>query len=409
LIVSKEYTEKEKIRLAVVITHAIQYQVPLFRELSKDPMIDLTVFYFCKWGAYEYYDPQMGKRLKWDIPLLDGYNYKFLRNLSPLNSPNKFFGLVNPGIIKELVYGKYDAVVIHGYAIFSYLLAYIGAWISRTPVIFRGETVLRENRSYLKNLFKNVLLKILFKNTSAFLSIIEKSTEFYKYYNVPDNKIFYTPYSVDNDFFIKESEKWRKSKTKIKKELSYQAETPIVLFVGKLVERKRPFDLLYAYEELKDKAGLIFVGDGILKNDLQEYCKRKNLSRVNFAGFINQSELPKYYAISDIFVLPSSSNEVSPLVINEAMCCGLPVVVSDAIPSARDYVQEGKNGYIFPFNNIEKLQSYIDELLTDRNLKEAMCDHSIELIYKFSQERNIKVIKKASSFILKDLNNYIIK
>ena len=395
MIVSKEYTEKEKIRLAVVITHAIQYQVPLFRELSKDPMIDLTVFYFCKWGAYEYYDPQMGKRLKWDIPLLDGYNYKFLRNLSPLNSPNKFFGLVNPGIIKELVCGKYDVVVIHGYAIFSYLLAYIGAWISRTPVIFRGETVLRENRPFLKNLFKNILLKILFKNTSAFLSIIEKSTEFYKYYRVPDNKIFYTPYSVDNDFFIKESEKWRKSKTKIKKELGYQAEVPIVLFVGKLVERKRPFDLLYAYEELKDKAGLIFVGDGILKNDLQEYCKRKNLSRVNFAGFINQSELPKYYAISDIFVLPSSSNEVSPLVINEAMCCGLPVVVSDAIPSARDYVDEYSNGFIYECGDSTNLTNRIMELIMDKNLCNKMGNNSRKKVIKWNVTNSVKYIKEA--------------
>ncbi|MHA2055513.1 MAG: glycosyltransferase family 4 protein [Candidatus Hodarchaeales archaeon] len=395
---SKKKNKKEQIRIAVVITHAIQYQVPFFRELAKDPMIDLTVYYFCKWGAYEYYDPQMGTRLKWDMPLLDGYKYRFLSNLSPLDSPNKFFGLVNPGIIKELIVGKYDAVVIHGYAIFSYLLTYIGAWISRTPVMFRGETVLRENESLLRNVFKNIVLKILFKNTSAFLSIIRKSQEFYKYYNVPDNQIFYTPYSIDNDYFIKESKKWRESKTKIKKELGYKEDLPLILFVGKLVERKRPFDLLYAYEQLKDKAGLIFVGDGKLKIDLQSYCDKKHLERVRFIGFVNQSELPKYYALSDIFVLPSSSKEVSPLVINEAMCSSLPVVVSDAVPSATDYIKNGDNGYVYEFGNLSQLRDCIYTLLTNKSIRLEMGDSSLQHIVNYSNRHNtVKILEALSS------------
>ena len=381
---NKNNIKKGKIRLAVIITHAIQYQVPLYKEFTKHSNIDINVYYFCKWGSHEYYDPQLGKKMKWDVPMLDGYKYKFLLNLSPLDTPDKFFGLINPGIIKELVLNKYDAVIIHGYAIFSYLLAYLGAWISGTPILFRGEVVQRDNRSFMKSLIKDMFLKILFKNTGAFLSIISKSTDFYKHYGVPDNKIYYAPYSVDNDYFTIESQKWRDDKGRIKAELGYEKDQPLILFVGKLVERKRPFDLLDA-----------FVGDGKLKTELKMFCNNEKLYNVRFTGFINQAELPKYYGISDIFVLPSTSDEVSPVVINEAMCCGLPVVVSDDIPSAGDYVKNGINGYIYTSGDVEELSQILKELLTNLSNNHIMGIASSNLIAKFGNEQTLNTISKA--------------
>jgi glycosyltransferase involved in cell wall biosynthesis len=170
------------------------------------------------------------------------------------------------------------------------------------------------------------------------------------------------------------------------------------LFVGKLVERKKPFDLLYAYEQLKDKAGLIFVGDGKLKIDLQSYCDKKHLERVRFIGFVNQSELPKYYALSDIFVLPSSSKEVSPLVINEAMCSSLPVVVSDAVPSATDYIKNGENGYVYEFGNLSQLRDCIYTLLTNKSIRLEMGDSSLQHIVNYSNRHNtVKILEALSS------------
>jgi glycosyltransferase involved in cell wall biosynthesis len=148
-------------------------------------------------------------------------------------------------------------------------------------------------------------------------------------------------------------------------------------------------------------AGLIFVGDGLLRLSLQQYAKEKGLSRVIFVGFKNQSELPKYYAVADIFVLPSSSKEASPLVINEAMCCALPIVVSDAIPSAVDFVKRGDNGYIYPVGKIDELANYLLKLLNDSELRERMGKCSLEMIAKWSYKEDVEGILAALEYVRK--------
>jgi glycosyltransferase involved in cell wall biosynthesis len=357
----------------------IQYQAPLFRALAARSEVDLTVYFCDTRGAEESLDSGFGKRFRWDTKLLDGYGYKFLRNLSPFPSPERFLGVLNPGIIRELYRQRFDAVIIHGYALAAYWLGYLGAWLSGTQVLFRGECVLRPNRPWWIRVGKRVLLSALFSRTAAFLVIGSKSREFYTALGIPEAKLYFTPYAVDNDFFMDESERWRPRRGELKGEMGF-GELPVVMYCGKLLERKRPFDLLQAYEGIQRDAGLLFVGDGHLRPGLERYVEERGFSYVRFSGFVNQSELPKYYALADVFVLPSGEGEVSPLVINEAMCCGLPVVVSDAVPSADDFVRNGENGYIYPCGDLDHLGRILRRCVLEEGLRRDMGVRSKEMI-----------------------------
>ncbi len=121
--------------------------------------------------------------------------------------------------------------------------------------------------------------------------------------------------------------------------------------------------LLLAHRELskKVKSSLVFVGDGYLRDKMEKYINDNNLENVFIMGFRNQSELPGFYAMSDVFVLPSKL-EPWGLVVNEAMCFGLPVIVSDQVGASGDLVVDDENGYIFPACNINALTKSLTEL-----------------------------------------------
>lgn len=391
-------TSKKKFKLAIISSHPVQYQAPLYKYLSADEEIDLFVYYCSKWGLEDYHDPELKASFRWDIDLLDGYEYKFLKNYSLFQIPGKFWSVVNPEVIIELIKNKYDAILIPGYALFSYLLALFGAKITSTPIFFRGETYIKNKNGKLFEKLKKMFLSGLFKNINAFLAIGSQSIEFYKHYNVPDEKIFLTPYAVDNDFFMDMKEKWRQEVGRLKYNM-FNNDLPVILFVGKLTDKKRPLDLLKAYIDVKNASNLVFVGDGQQREELEQFKNENELNNVHFAGFKNQTEVTKYYSFSDVFVLPSSVGEVSPLVINEAMASGLAIVASNLIPSAADFVKNGENGYIFNAGSIQELGKYLKVLVGDKGLREKMGKRSKEIINKWSFKEDLIGIKKAIDFI----------
>ena len=240
--------------------------------------------------------------------------------------------------------------------------------------------------------------EIFFQGINAFLTIGSRSEQFYRYYNIPQEKLFFTPYSVDNEYFINQSKIYRSKKEGLKKKEGIPEILPTILYVGKLVERKRPLDLLIAFSKIINRASLVFIGEGKLKPVLEKYVQDKAVKNVFFIGFVNQSMLPKYYSIGDIFVLPSSSQEVSPLVINEAMCCELPIITTDAVPSAIDFVKHGRNGFIYPVGDIDSLVIYLDELLSDPGKHQKMGKSSLEIISNWNYEACVMGILQALEF-----------
>jgi len=225
--------------------------------------------------------------------------------------------------------------------------------------------------------------------------------------------LFFAPYAVDNKRFIEARKSLSKNRKLLRKELRIDEKDIVILFVGKLIYKKHPFDLLRAYELLNmgksdlpninvnvrrsdfQKFNLIFVGDGILRPELENYVKEYNLKNVHFTGFKNQTEIPKYYALSDIFVLPSGAGETWGLVVNEAMCFGLPIIASDVVGCGPDLVKHGENGYIYPVGNIEKLTDYLEDLIKNPEKRKSFGKKSFEIIQEYTYEKDIKGILEA--------------
>ena len=388
-----------KYRIAFLISHPIQYMSPLFRELSKQPQIDFKVYYCSDESIKGMRDIGFGREVKWDTPLLEGYRYEFISNNSLI--PTIFkppFGLINLGIIIKILKHKHDVIIIHGWHYVTHWLAIITALLSRIPIFLRSEQPLNQEslKPKWKIYIKKIILGLLFKRIKGFLAIGSENREFYKFYGAKEEKIFLTPYAVDNDSLITENEKVKIQGEKLRGILGISKEDLIILFVGKLINKKRPMDLLRAYERIKiENKALIFVGEGKLRNSLEEYVKTKDFKKIYFTGFKNQTELSEYYAMADIFVLPSGVGETWGLVVNEAMCFGLPVIVSDLVGCGKDLVRSGENGFIFEMGNIEKLKECLENLTSDSNLRKEMGTKSLERIKQWDYQFDVKGIMEA--------------
>lgn len=384
-------------KIAFLTSHPIQYQVPFFRKLDQEPGTDLRIYFCLDIGVKKYKDPEFGKEIKWDIPLLEGYKYKFLKNYSPKPKPF-FFGQINFGIIKELYKNKYDAIIVHGWNSFTNILAIVFAKIFGAKVFLRGIAPLNQEffKPKLKIFFKKILFFFFFKLIDAFLYVGEENKNFYKFYGVKEKKIFFCPYAVENERFIKSYSYWQEKRKALREKLGIKENDVVILFAGKLIEKKRPLVLLKAYEKISvANKFLIFVGQGKLKEEMENYIKRRNLKNIIITGFVNQKEISKYYALADIFVLPSGLGETWGAVVNEAMCCKLPIIVSDLVGCGKDLVREEENGYLFKVNDVDDLSKKLEILVKDKQKREKFGQKSFQIIQNYSYENDIKGLLKA--------------
>jgi len=389
-------------RVAYLISHPIQYQVPLLRRLAAHPEVSLHVYYMDDQGTKPSRDPEFGMPVHWDLPLLDGYPWRLLRNVSPWPEADHFLRFIHPGIIPILYRGKYDALIVHGYSHATEWLAFWGAWLSRTPVLLRGESTLRQEvtrrgrRPLWVAIAKRILSWVLLRRVEGALAIGILNRQFYQAYGVPAERIFSTPYAVDNERFLAEAERLAPSRSTLREELGWPVDLPVVLCVGKLIPRKRPMDVIEALAQVAGRhpAVLVYVGEGSERRRLAEAAARRGLRHVIITGFVNQTEISRYYAVADVLVLPSG-HEPWGLVLNEAMCFGLPVVASDAVGASPDLVRPGENGFVFPAGDVYALAGVLGRLLADPAARARMGARSREIVAAYSYDADLRGILDA--------------
>jgi glycosyltransferase involved in cell wall biosynthesis len=384
-------------KLAALVSHPIQYQVPLFRALAAHPEIDLHVFFCSRTGAERYMDVEFGVDIKWDIPLDEGYPHSYLPNWSPKPHVVGFAGLINPAIVSRVLFGGFDALWIHGWSHVTDWLAALSAMVRGVPLFLRGDTnVLREPAGFRRLIKRFLLGGILFRSASGFLTIGTRNREFYKMYGVNSERVFPTPYAVDNEFFQNEASALAPKKRELKDSEKIDPDLPVVLFSGKLIDLKRPMDLLEAFARARRNvpASLVWVGDGALRPEMEKFIREHDVPNVHFLGFRNQRELPACYAMADVFVLPSGA-EAWGLVVNEAMCFGLPLVLSDRVGAAVDMVEEGRNGFVYPVGDVNTLAARLETLLRDEQLRLKMGSRSLALIGQWGIKENIEGVLQA--------------
>lgn len=235
---------------------------------------------------------------------------------------------------------------------------------------------------------------------SACLPIGTRNKQFYLAHGVSEASLFSVPYAVDNDFFAIAPQSLPERKS-AKATLQLPPQKPMVLFVSKLMPRKRPMDLLKAFHNVRIAgidACLAFVGSGQQETILKEYVRQHQVPDVHFFGFRNQSELPMFYSVADVFVLPSE-NEPWGLVINEVMCAGIPVIASNEIGAVEDLVRHGENGFTFNAGDVDMLTEHLSHVLRAPEMRAGMGEASRTIISHWDYEQCVLGIKQAMAHI----------
>ena len=366
-------------RLGVLATHPIQNHAPIFRELARH--CDLTVYFAHRQTPHGQAQAGFGVPFEWDVDLLSGYESVFLANRSRHPATNRFFGCDTPGIDAAVGRGRFDAFMVTGWGVKTYWQAVMGCRRRNVPVLIRGDSQLPARRRAALRLAKELVYPRLLGLFDGFLYVGRRNREYLRHYGIADRRLFFSPHCVDNDSFAAAAEAERQAPSFRRAD---GTATKSVLFAGKLVERKRPFDVIRALALAAThgcRAEAVFVGAGELEDSLRREAASSGVPAI-FHGFQNQSRMPSLYASADLLVLPSDHQETWGLVVNEAMACGVPVVVSDAVGCGPDLIDTGRTGAVFPLGNTTAFAGAIRSTLAlesssvRRHLSEKMADYS---------------------------------
>jgi glycosyltransferase involved in cell wall biosynthesis len=349
-------------KLAIVTTHPIQYYAPVFKLLYERQNISVKVFY--TWGerALDKYDPGFDKKITWDIPVLDGYPYEWVLNTAAEPGTHHFKGIINPELTNQLNRWNPDAILFYGWAYNGHLKA-IRHFKNKIPVLFRGDSTLLDEKGGLKGALKSIFLKWVYKHIDHAFYVGTNNKAYFKRYGLKDDQLSFAPHAIDNERFATDQSE---DAILLRQKLGIPENEILILFAGKLEDKKSPLLLLNAFLAL-DKQGvhLLFIGNGALEDDLK--TKAKNVTNVHFMNFQNQLAMPAAYQAADLFCLPSKGpGETWGLAVNEAMACGKTVLVSDKVGCAIDLVKENYNGAIFQSENLDDLIINLDKLTSSK-------------------------------------------
>lgn len=383
-----------KKKVGIFLSHPIQYFSPLFKHIQENSqLIELKVYYFSDVSIRQHTDHDFGTEVKWDLDLLEGYDSEFIKNFKKEDSPNGFFTLINFGVFSKVKNENFDLVISFGWSTLSNLFVLFAARMFNVPFALRGEApfMYEASKKGLKKKLRACFLGSMFKKASALFYIGTQNKKFYQQsFDLPDNKLFFTPYSINNNYFIQKANEYDIEKEKKKLGIGNEV---VIVFSGKLIERKKPKILLQALKQLdRDKYKLLFVGSGVQEEALKDIAEKDNLN-VDFLGFINQAEIPKYYTLADIFILPSM-HETWGLVVNEAMCCKTAIITSNLVGSSYDLIEEEKNGYVVEVDDADALAQKIQLLLDDKDKLERFKEHSLTLVQRWGYTQILEGLEK---------------
>jgi glycosyltransferase involved in cell wall biosynthesis len=333
-------------RLAIVLSHPVQYYSPWFRWLRAHTPLDFRVFYLWEFGVTARRDPQFGTTFQWDVDLLEGYASEFVPNVARDPGTHHFGGLDNPALTARLAAWGAGAVLLFGYNWRSHQRVVWWARRQGIPLLFRGDSHLL-GRNQLP-LVRRWLLRLLYRQFAAFLYVGAANRDYFRALGVPVRRLFFAPHSVNADHFNPADVATTTVADQLRAKLGLAGKR-VVLFAGKFTPAKQPVPLLEAFLSVATPAdALVFVGDGAEKDHLMSLAAAQPAANVRFLPFANQSEMPVRYRLADIFVLPSRGHyETWGLAINEAMHLGVSCLVSDLVGCQRDLVTPGETGWVF--------------------------------------------------------------
>jgi len=375
-------------KLAIISTHPIQYYAPVFQLLARQ--LELKVFY--TWGeqSVHKYDIGFNQNIQWDIPLLEGYSYIFLKNMAKDQGTHHFRGIINPDLINIVQSYRPDAILVYGWAWQSHLKA-IRFFKGKIPIFFRGDSTLLNKSAGLKDFLKIQFLSWVYRHIDIAFYVGSVNKAYFKACKLKEKQLVFAPHAIDNDRFGVDR---TTEATALKKSFNIAENEILVLFAGKLDLVKNPQLLLTAFKELDlPQIHLLFVGNGRFESSLKANLDHSS-RKIHFLDFQNQGQMPVVYQACDLYCLPSLS-ETWGLAVNEAMASGKAVLVSDKVGCAVDLVNPGINGEIFKSDDLADLKQKLKVLIENKAKLAQMGKASQQIIQGWSFEKQVTVIVDA--------------
>ena len=339
-------------------------------------------------------DPDFGRKVDWDIPFLEGYEYTFVDNISQSPGSHHFKGIDNPALINEIDSWNPDTLLVFGWAFKSHLMV-LRHCKGKKMLLFRGDSHLLDEVSDFSatKILRNLFLKWIYSHVDKALYVGKANKLYFRKAGMKEHQLIFAPHAVDN-------ERFGERVNGIRSHLDIPEESIVFLFSGKLEEKKNPHLLLEAFLRLNSSsAHVIFAGSGNLEESLKNQVfelKGEQQRQIHFVGFQNQSAMPAIYQSSDVFVLPSQGpGETWGLAVNEAMAAGCAVLVSDKCGCHEDLVRNGINGFVFKSKDVEELTFFMKQLIEDKKKLSMMGEASKEIVRAYSFDKICDAIEEA--------------
>lgn len=380
-------------KLAIITTHPIQYNAPLFRMLHERGKIDLKVFYtWSQSSSGSKYDPGFKQSVQWDIPLLDGYPYSFVQNISGAPGSHHYKGIDNPLLIQEIQAWGADAVLIYGWNFKSHLKA-MRFFYNKIPVLFRGDSTLLDEAPGLKQMMRRWFLKYVYSFADIALYAGKANKAYFLKHGLNEEQLHFMPHATDNDRFAgNDNTVW--DAAGLRSKLNIPQGRMVFLFAGKLELKKRPGFLAKIFSAIGDEESyLLIAGSGELEDVLRSLYGNKG--NIRFLGFQNQLQMPALYGACDVCVLPSSEGETWGLVLNEAMAAGKAVIASEACGASYDLIMHGENGFVFKKNDAAGLKKCLMYFTENKEAAARMGRRSAGIIKGYNYIEDCTAIENA--------------
>ncbi len=377
---------------AVLIQNYLSpYRIPLFASIAASESIDLTVALMA---------PDKPDYPTWTY---DFESLPFRTVVIPgmrIVLSSRYQICINPSLLKFLWKEKPDVIFCSGFTVSTAIAAVYRIFKGPPLVIWsEGTQVTESGRKY--SWMRKWVRKGISKLAGGFITAGRLSSDYVRSLMTPKSEkpVMVSYNCVDSEAL---SSACKHYKTEAFSRSGFRCNYPEknILFSGRLEKIKGIHPMLEVYKKVLEKTpqevGLILLGEGRLRQFIQEEKNKNGWTHLYLEGFIGQDEYPKYFAIADLFLLLSLS-DCNPLVIFEALSCGLPVVCSDRVGNAPDFVEEGRNGFIVDPLDYEGVASKVLSVLFDRGIEE-MRDASRQIVkkanYRDSAEAFIRITEK---------------
>ena len=353
-------------RIAIVVSHPIQYTAPLYRRLAARADVEIKVFFTWHAGDAPIEDRGFRQLVAWDVPLTEGYEFELVRNVAADPGTHRFLGLRNPELVERVTSWQPDVVHVTGWAWLSHMHLLHALYRRGIRTLFFGDSHLLDgNTGGPRWWLKAAVLRQVYSWPSGILVPGSANRAYCERFGVPPEKLHRCPHAIDVGRFAAPQADCEGEAARWRSELQIGADRKVLLYAGKFESKKRPVELMRAVSRLRDAAVLlVLVGGGALQGEIDGLAAAEP-SRFRVLPFQNQSRMPIVYRLGDIFVLPSAHGESWGLAVNEALTCGTPVIVSDRVGCAADVV-DTTCGRVFGWNDWAAFERAAMDMLNDR-------------------------------------------